>query len=68
MVGCKKMQLPKSSRQKESENAEQVDVAERLRCLFALIANGIFSRQMGEVDADEDGDEYEDVEDKHVTS
>lgn len=44
VVDSKKMQLPKSSRQKESENEEQVDVVERLRCLFALIANGIFSR------------------------
>jgi len=47
VVDSKKMQLPKSSRQKESENEEQVDVAERLRCLFALIANGIFSRGTG---------------------
>lgn len=44
----KKCNCQKVAGQKESENAEQVDVAERLRCLFALIANGIFSNESWE--------------------
>lgn len=44
----KKCNCQKVAGQKESENAEQVDVAVRLRCLFALIANGIFSNESWE--------------------